>query len=289
MQEQEQEHEQEHVVTDDTHIITLEKVEKGEKGEKIQNEIQNEIPIQKLPASNLLPLDINSFDVINYITLETMSNNDSYNKYLKRNKMDHDAVLKREKKFYRKRIIALTKDILFNNVNHPSPNTPEASQPSQPPKPDVPKIDDVIISAFNNYARLCISYFKFKDTMDTIQGEYKDMNQETYTDNKNKDTNTIDDEDHNHDDKNENISNHLNEANKLCMKQTDKKILTLDNYVVKTSAPKKEMILPKTKNVNLKDPKFKKKDIKVSVSMSMSTSAPTLTPTTLPTTIQTTN
>jgi hypothetical protein len=67
------------------------------------------------------------------------------------------------------------------------------------------------------------------------------------------------------------------------MKQTDKKILTLDNYVVKTSAPKKEMILPKTKNVNLKDPKFKKKDIKVSVSMSTSTT------TLIPTTIQTTN
>ena len=59
------------------------------------------------------------------------------------------------------------------------------------------------------------------------------------------------------------------------MKQTEKKILTLDNYVIKTSAPKKEMILPKTKNVNLKDPKFKKKDIKVSISMTSSTTIPT--------------
>ena len=219
--------------------------EKGEKGEKILNEILKS------------KIDFNTFDIVNYITLEMMSNNDSYTKYLKQHKLDHDAVLKREKRFYRKRIIALTKDILFNNVNananpgvNPGANT-DATLPSQP---DIPKIDDIIMSAFNTYARLCISHFKFKDTMDTIQGEYKDMNHETHTENK-----IVDDLD-------EDMSNNINEANKLCMKQNDKKILTLDAYVVKTSAPKKEMILPKTKNVNLKDPKFRKKDIKGSVS-----------------------
>jgi hypothetical protein len=227
---------------------THEKGEKGEKGEKIQNG----------------KVDFNTFDVVNYITLETMSNNDSYTKYLKRNKLDHDAVLKKEKKFYRKRIIALTKDILFNNVNA-SANAPDVA-PSESTttttttpmlQPDIPKVDEVIISAFNTFARLCISHFKFKDTMDTIQYEYKDMNQELCPGGDLHEDDGGGDED---------MSNNVNEANKLCMKQTDKKILTLDNYVIKTSAPKKEMILPKTKNVNLKDPKFKKKDIKSSVS-----------------------
>ena len=232
----------------------VESGEKGEKGEKIQNEILKS------------KIDFNTFDIVNYITLEMMSNNDSYTKYLKQHKLDHDAVLKREKRFYRKRIIALTKDILFNNVNANPGANPGANTDTTPPsQPDIPKIDDIIVSAFNTYARLCISHFKFKDTMDTIQGEYKDMNGETCTENK-----IVDDLD-------EDMSNNINEANKLCMKQNDKKILTLDAYVIKTSAPKKEMILPKTKNVNLKDPKYKKKDIKVSVSMS--------TPTTMPTTI----
>jgi hypothetical protein len=242
------------------YTIAVESCEKGEKGEKIQNEI--------LKAK----IDFNTFDVVNYITLETMSNNESYNKYLKRNKMDHDAVLKREKKFYRKRIIALTKDILFNNVNTGSNTntgaTPEStlpiSQPILPSQPDIPKVDDVILSAFNAYARLCISHFKFKDTMDTIQGEYKDINDECGERGECGECgdNTGDGD----------AANNLNEANKLCMKQNDKKILTLHNYVIKTSAPKKEMILPKTKNVNLKDPKFKKKDIKISLSMSVSPS-----------------
>lgn len=261
----------------DIRVMTIESGEKGEKGEKIQNEIQNEIQKQKI---NEIPLDINSFDIVNYITLETMSNNDSYNKYLKRNKMDHDAVLKREKKFYRKRIVALTKDILFNNITtNANTNQPPLSESlsQTDTHTHVPKIDDIIISSFNTYARLCISHFKFKDTMDTIQCEYKDMNHETFL-NDAADTADIDDID-DHDD----MANHVNEANKLCMKQNDKKILTLDNYVIKTSVPKKEIMLPKTKNVNLKDPKFKKKDIKVSMSASASVPTSTSTSTSVPT------
>lgn len=55
------------------------------------------------------------FNSINYLTLEIMANTDSYNKYLKKNNLDHDSVLKKEKRFYRKRIISMAKDILFNN------------------------------------------------------------------------------------------------------------------------------------------------------------------------------
>ena len=92
--------------------------------------------------------------------------------------------------------------------------------------------------------------------MDTIQCEYNDMNEERGECGECGVGDGGGDED---------MTNSLNEANKLCMKQTDKKIVTLDNYVIKTSVPKNEMILPKTKNVNLKDPKFRKKDIKGSV------------------------
>jgi hypothetical protein len=56
----------------------------------------------------------------------------------------------------------------------------------------------------------------------------------------------------------------IDEANKLFMKQVDKKVITMDNFVTKTSPPQDEMILPKTKELNLKDPKYKKKDIKKS-------------------------
>ena len=172
---------------------------------------------------------LNKIDNINYITLETMANSDTYNKYLKKNNLDHDTVLKSEKRFYRKRIIAMVKDVLYNNINNNN---------------DAP-INDIIINSFNTFARLCISHFKFKDTMDNIQGDYKDMVLlETTTSEPCVEDWSIDD------------------ANKLFMKQVDKKVITMDNFVTKTSPPQDEMLLPKTKDFNLKDPKYKKKDIK---------------------------
>jgi hypothetical protein len=186
---------------------------------------------------------IKNIDNINYITLETMANIDTYNKYLKKNNLDHDAVLKRDKKFYKKRIIAMIKDILNNNVNNNS---------------DSP-IDDVVINAFNSFSRLCISHFKFKDTMDNIQGDYKGMDFKSNLNDGIDSNNTggILNEECN--------TNTLNEANKLFMKQVDKKIITMDNFVIKTSpSPEDEIIIPKTKDFNLKDPKYKKKDIKKS-------------------------
>lgn len=166
------------------------------------------------------------FNSIDYLTLEIMANTDSYNKYLKKNNLDHESVLKKEKRFYRKRIISMAKDILFNN---------NSGQ------------DEVILNAFNTYARVCISYFKFKDTMDTIQGEYTNMN---IAEGAGADADMTD------------IDLDISEANKLFMRQMEKKVLTLDNFVIKTAPPPDEMVVPQTKDFNLKDPKYKKKDIK---------------------------
>ena len=190
------------------------------------------VAVASIDVANVMKY--NSFDVsfnsIDYLTLEIMANTDSYNKYLKKNNLDHDSVLKKEKRFYRKRIISMAKDILFNN---------NAEQ------------DEVILNAFNIYARACISYFKFKDTMDTIQGEYTNMN---IVDGARVDADA--------DMMDVDIDLDISEANKLFMRQMEKKVLTLDNFVIKTAPPQDEMVVPQTKDFNLKDPKYKKKDIK---------------------------
>jgi hypothetical protein len=166
-----------------------------------------------------------------------MANTESYNKYLKKNNLDHESALKKEKRFYRKRIISMTKDILFNNLCSNNSNNNSSN------------LDEVILNAFNTYAKVCISYFKFKDTMDTIQGEYTNINLDAGLD---AGAGVGADDD---------ITD-INDANKLFMRQMEKKVLTLDNYVIKTSPPQDEMVIPKTKDFNLKDPKYKKKDIK---------------------------
>ena len=193
----------------------------------MENNDKSGIGVGDTPSVNT---GMNKIDNINYITLEIMANSDTYNKYLKKNNLEHDTVLKSEKRFYRKRIIAMVKDILTNNINNNN---------------DAP-INDIIINSFNAFSRLCISHFKFKDTMDNIQGDYKDMVlvETTTTGESGVDDWSIDD------------------ANKLFMKQVDKKVITMDNFVTKTSPPQDEMLLPKTKELNLKDPKYKKKDIK---------------------------
>ena len=215
-----------------------------------ENIVDNKI-IKNDPIATTTFNNINGINSIDYMTLEIMANSDTYNKYLKRNNLDHDSVLKKEKKFYRKRIISMTKDILFNGIykNDNQENNGKSNQSS--------KIDDVIINSFNTYARMCITYFKFKDTMDEIQGEYKNMNVDPSVD-----PNGGANIDETGDIHNEGNENNIMEANKLFMKQMDKKVITLDNFVIKTSAPKEEMMLPKTKNYKLNDPKFKKKDIK---------------------------
>ena len=215
-----------------------------------ENIVDNKV-IKNEPIATTTFNNINGINSIDYMTLEIMANSDTYNKYLKRNNLDHDSVLKKEKKFYRKRIISMTKDILFNGIykNDNQENNGKSNQSS--------KIDDVIINSFNTYARMCITYFKFKDTMDEIQGEYKDMNVDPSVD-----PNGGANIDETGDIHNEGNENNIMEANKLFMKQMDKKVITLDNFVIKISQPKEEMMLPKTKDYKLNDPKFKKKDIK---------------------------
>ena len=215
-----------------------------------ENIVDNKV-IKNEPIATTTFNNINGINSIDYMTLEIMANSDTYNKYLKRNNLDHDSVLKKEKKFYRKRIISMTKDILFNGIykNDNQENNGKSNQSS--------KIDDVIINSFNTYARMCITYFKFKDTMDEIQGEYKDMNVDPSVD-----PNGGANIDETGDIHNEGNENNIMEANKLFMKQMDKKVITLDNFVIKISPPKEEMMLPKTKDYKLNDPKFKKKDIK---------------------------
>jgi hypothetical protein len=66
---------------------------------------------------------------------------------------DDRVVNNSEKKFYKKRIIQLTKDLFKKN---------DAS--------------DAIQSGFNNYILSCISYFKFTDASELLQEEYEGLN-----------------------------------------------------------------------------------------------------------------
>ena len=90
---------------------------------------------------------------INSITLSYFLNKNQYPDILERNKKDMDNELSRDKPFYRRRILQLTKNAFKS------------------------EIEDVHLrNHFNSYIKSCISHLKFTDKQDIIQDEYKNLN-----------------------------------------------------------------------------------------------------------------
>ena len=188
-------------------------------------------------------------NMIDDVTLAYMVNTSQYEKYLKKNHIDYDFKLKRDIRFYRKRIISLTKDLFKHHTEN------DKSQ----------ILDTTIMSAFNMYMRACISYLKFSDQSETIQKCYVclGINQ----------INTYEDQDYTNTNiniknqkcicKNKDDSFELNKANEMCFKQKEVKKITLDNYVIRKNVKKDEPITyPQQFTFNPRDPEFKYKGLK---------------------------
>jgi hypothetical protein len=178
-----------------------------------------------------------SLNSVDDATLEYMVNVAQYEKYLRKNNIDYDTVFKRDLKFYRKRIISITKDLF---------------------KDELKDVDVTLNGAFNMYMKACISHLKFEDQSETIQkcyvcmgisaGEQIAQKQHCICNNKLDALNAFE----------------LNKANELCFKPKEVKKLTLDTYVIKkSSSHKKEpVVFPQQFKFNPKDPSFKYKGLK---------------------------
>lgn len=170
-------------------------------------------------------------EYINQITLDCLLNKEQLNNHI--SKELSKSINKKDKKFYRKRIFDLTKSLLINK--------------------DIPSdlFPDVKYS-FDNYVKTCIQYFKAIDNNDIIQNEYKDLENvgeilDEYLENE------MDVSELNIDSK--------EKADKLMMRSIELKP-TLNNFVQKIKIKTEEIILPKQKEINLKDPSLKTKGIK---------------------------
>ena len=123
-------------------------------------------------------------------------------------------------------------------------------------------------SAFDNYMRESIKYFKFMDKKDIIQGEYTELNQEIKKKQERKKQQTIE-------------QDKKKKASKPEPKKTDKPQLTGENadellinrtqlkdpcmnsfIKVKRNPMENKHIMPKQREIDLTDPKLKRKGIK---------------------------
>lgn len=163
-------------------------------------------------------------NLINQITLDCLMNKDQYNRYLQ-NKITK-STSRQEKKFYKKRIVDLTRDLL-----------------SKPSVHETEILADVKY-AFDNYVRICVHYFKSLDNNDILQEEYKGGNFDLIP--------TGDSHLTSHD---------QHEADKLLMRSV-KLENPLDKFVKKKLLKQPEQpIMPKQKEIDLTDPALKNKGI----------------------------
>ena len=175
-----------------------------------------------------------SNELLRKIDIDYLTNATEYEKYL--NNQVVEKVSKKDKKFYRKRICSLTKELLTTTVD----DTDTLNGGSSYLNPEVKK-------QFDKYINCCIHNFKSIDNNDIIQDDYKMLNI----------TNDVV----------ENVvMQSQEEADDLLIRSVNVTTNTLDKYVIKTKLKikKNEMILPKQKNINLRAPELKRKGVKIS-------------------------
>ena len=104
-----------------------------------------------------------SMSACDKLTMDTMINVAAYSKYMARKETDtkiRSSETKSERRFYKKRILELTKQ-LIKNPAHTN--------------------DSTVINTCNAYINACIVHFKFVDLSETLQMEHVDDNSNTAT------------------------------------------------------------------------------------------------------------
>jgi hypothetical protein len=198
-----------------------------------------------------------NLDQVDHVTLDLMVNQPQYERYLRIKEADLNGKYEKAKRFYKKRIIEMMRELLKGET-----------------------VNDIfVLQAFEAYAKSCITYFRNKDKNDTLQEEhaaecvaigYLPPIMETanlYNDNEDNEDN----EDDEHNPNNPNLTDSSKRKLEILMSFDKHKITvpTLDTFVIKTTPAANNHIshthgvsIPQLKEINLDDPKFKIKDIK---------------------------
>jgi hypothetical protein len=166
-----------------------------------------------------------SMNNINSLTLECFLNKSQYQHVLTKQELFNDKQFVSDKRFYKKRILDLTKKIFRDEVN-----------------------DSHLISSFNSYIKACINYLYFIDKTDIIQDKYVEECEkpdEPFLEECEKPDEPF-------------LEGYKNCDNLLTKETEVKKITLFDNYIKKN---KPTIVLPIQNTYNLKTSEFKTKGI----------------------------
>ena len=176
-----------------------------------------------------------SEEFVNQVTLNCLMNKDQYNKYIKNNTIKlPNSVNKKDKKFYKKRIYNIIKQLLSSQETEIEP-----------------RLFTDVQKSFDNFVNICIHSLKVIDKTDIIQDDYKDIAESITLNldlNKELDADDIKTKE---------------EADLLLVRSIKIANPSLDNFVKRkyTKAPQ-QILMPQQKDINLRDPNLKIKGIK---------------------------
>ena len=176
---------------------------------------------------------ISKLNYVDEVTLECLMNKEQYGKHVR--KMPASSSSKKvnnsDRKFYKKRIYDLTKQLLNN-------------------EPVSENIFPDVTNSFQTYIKACVDYFKTLDKTDIVQEDYQSIE-----DSLNRDRNNEINVDY--------ISD-TQQANQMIMRSIKiQEPNSLEKLVKRTQTKHvKQMILPREKDINLKDPILKNKGIR---------------------------
>ena len=190
----------------------------------IEKEMEMEMEMEIESKSKL-----QSDEFLNQATLDYLINMKQYKNHFINftENTINKKINKKDKKFYRRRILSLTKDLLYKEES------------------------EIIVSpdikfAFDNLVKTCIHYFKILDRNDIIQEDYNGLNEEINEDKEMSESEQF-----------------LKEENeKLLMRSVKMSSNSLDNFIkIKMTKQIEELIIPQQKQINLKDPILKNKGV----------------------------
>jgi hypothetical protein len=176
-----------------------------------------------------------SDEFVNQVTLNYLMNKDQYNKYVTNNTIKlPNSVNKKDKKFYKKRIYNIVKQLLSSQETEIEP-----------------RLFTDVQKSFDNFVNICIHSLKVIDQTDILQEDYKDI-AESITLNLELNTELNDDD-----------IQTKEEADLLLVRSIKIANPSLDNFVKRkyTKAPQ-QIVMPQQKDINLRDPTLKIKGIK---------------------------
>lgn len=174
-----------------------------------------------------------SMNEIDNITLSYFANKSQFHSVLKKSESINDKRFINDKKFYKKRIIDLTKRLFREEEK-----------------------DIQLSHFFNIYVKSCVNYLKFLDKGDIIQEKYGLIDEDNRITNLEK-TNKCNDNDH----ELELESSEYKKCDYLFSKPDDVKRLNLDTFIIKTTTQVPHKILPKREKINIKTKEYKTKGI----------------------------